>query len=138
GARPTATDRSLREKRQPQYLTIYQNGCEARFSLLLRFSLCRRFLLRNGLRAFLLSLLFHLPVGCGNHLRHTFRLCQSLVPASLLTRVFLFTDFALMLLVLKFVNLLRPDLGNLEVSHLLSAHNVKSSFCYSPAGNACF
>src|SRR5882672_5022846 len=102
-------------------LKSYQTHCRAGASLLLSFAFSSR-TFGSRFRSFFLPFLLDLPMGRGHHLRHALRLRQSLGSASLLSMVFLFSHLALMFLVLKFVYLAGADLGNLQVSHLLSAH----------------
>ena len=64
-------------------------------------------------------------MGRGRYLRYSFSLCQALARASLLTCMLLLSYLTLMFLVLKFVHRISgADLGHIEVSHLLSAHNA--------------
>ena len=64
-------------------------------------------------------------MGGRGHLRHALGLSQALASSALLTGVFLLSYLALMFLILKFVDRVSgANLGNIEVSHLLSAHIV--------------
>ena len=59
------------------------------------------------------------------HLRYALGLSQALVASALLADVFLLSYLALMFLKLKFVDRVSgADFGNIEISHLFSAHFV--------------
>jgi len=66
----------------------------------------------------------------GGYLSHTLGLRQSFSAAALRPRVFLFSHFALMFLILKLIDLRRANFGNLKIPHLLSAHIDYDPSCF--------
>jgi len=70
-------------------------------------------------------------VGRGSSLSHALGLRHSLGAASRLTHMLLLSYLALMFLVLKFVyRVTGTHLGNIKVSHLLSAHIACALPCF--------